>query len=377
MARNSHASAWTAKRSGTVRVIEPFRQCTSNGQTSAPLRHASRFYDTAKPKTVGIIVFEQMTAADLMGPAETFSRPTIATENGRGGRCYHVVTIGFSAKPWVTESGIVVKPHVDMQHAPPLDTVIVPGGSGIHDPKLNKAIAEWLNCRAPDTRRIAALGTGIYALAATGLLDGRQVVTHWRFAKDVASRFPELRVNPGNLFVKDGPFYTCAGGTSTVDFSLALIEEDYGRQMALGLARELIIHLKRSGGEDQYSEPLRFQVQSSDRFADLPAWILSHLGHNLSVDSLAERAGMSRRNFTRLFNKAFGKPPSQFVTEARISEARQRVLVPRNNLESIATSLGFKSADVFSKAFERHVGVRPRTHRARRRASAKKLLAKV
>ena len=377
IASNSHASAWTTNRSGSVRIIKPFLRRTSNGQPSAPLRHASGFDDTAKAKLIGIIVFEQMTAADLIGPAETFSRSTIPTDHGRDRSCYQVVTIGVGAKPGVTESGIVIKPQMDMQHAPQLDTVIVPGGSGIHDPKLNNVIAKWLNCRAPGTRRIAALGTGIYALAATGLLDGRQVVTHWRFAKDVASRFPKLRVNPRALFVKDGLFYTCAGGTSTVDFSLALIEEDYGRQMALKLARELIIHLKRSGEEEQYSEPLQFQVQSSDRFADLPAWILSHLSRDLSVDSLAERAGMSRRNFTRLFNKAFGKAPSQFVTEARISEARRRVLIPRNNVESIATSLGFKSADVFSKAFQRHVGVRPCTYRARRRTSAKKVLVKV
>jgi transcriptional regulator GlxA family with amidase domain len=318
-----------------------------------------------------------MMAADLMGPAEAFSRPKIATDDGDDRRCYKVMTIGISGKSCVTESGIVVRPQIDMQHAPPLDTVIVPGSSGIQGPKINNRIADWLNRRAPSTRRIAALGTGIYALAATGLLDDRQVVTHWRFAKDVASRFPKLRVNPSNLFVKDGPFYTCAGGTSAVDFSLALIEEDYGRQVALGLARELIIHVKRSGAQEQYSESLQFQVQSSDRFADLPAWILCHLGHDLSVDALAERAGMSRRNFTRLFHKTFGKTPSEFVAEARIAEARRRVLVPRNNLESVAASLGFKSADVFSKAFERRVGVRPRIYRARRRVSANKLLAKV
>jgi len=318
-----------------------------------------------------------MAAADLMGPAEVFSRPAMPTDDGREHCCYQVVTIGVSAGPCVTESGVAVEPQVDVQHAPQLDTIIIPGGSGIHDPKLNEKITEWLNWRAPVTRRIAALGSGIYALAATGLLDGRQVVTHWSVAKDVASKFPKLRVNAKNLFAKDQAFHTCAGGASAVDFSLALIEEDYGRQVALRVACELVVHVKRSGGHEQYSEPLKFQVQSSDRFADLPAWILSHLSQDLSVDALAERACMSRRTFTRLFHKSFGKSPSQFVPEARIAEARRRVLVPRNNLENIATSIGFKCADVFSKAFERHVGVRPRTYRARRRASAKKVFAKV
>ena len=191
---------------------------------------------------------------------------------------------------------------------------------------------------------------------------------HWRFAKDVASRFPKLRVNPNNLFVKDWPFYTCAGGTSAVDFALTLVEEDYGRHVALALARELVVHVKRSGEQEQCSEALKFQIQSSDRFADLPAWIFSHLSEDLSVDALAQRAAMSRRNFNRLFYEVFGKTPAQFVAEARIAEARQRLLVPRNSIESIASSLGFRSADVFSVAFERFTGTRPRIYRALRRA---------
>jgi transcriptional regulator GlxA family with amidase domain len=372
----SQASAWTAKRLWSVLDSRAFQRRPRNGESAALLSDDKQVDQRRTARLVGIIVFEQMAAADLMGPAEVFSRPTIATDDGREHHCYQVVTIGVSAEPCVTESGITVKPQVDLQHAPQLDTVIIPGGNGIYNPKLNKKITAWLNYRAPATRRIAALGTGIYALAATDALDGRQVVTHWRFAKDVASRFPKLRVNSRTLFVKDGAFYTCAGGTSTIDFALSLIEEDYGRKVALGLARELIVHVKRPGEGEQYSEPLQFQVQSSDRFADLPAWILCHLSGDLSVDTLAGRAGMSRRNFTRLFNKAFGQSPSQFVAEARITEARRRVLVPRTNLENIAASLGFKSADVFSEAFERHVGVRPRTYRARRRASVKKVLAR-
>ena len=308
--------------------------------------------ETGLPKNVGIVVFEQMAAVDLMGLAEVFSRPRIEADLARERRCYDVVTIGVSGKPCVIESGIIVKPQVDMQHAPPLDTVIIPGGRAIQSPKLDKEIGDWLASRHSVPRRIVALGTGIYAVASTGLLDGRHVVTHWRFAKDVASRFPKLHVNSRNLFAKDGAFYTGAGGTSAVDFALFLVEEDYGRQVALGLA------------------------QSSDRFADLPTWILCHLSHGLTVDVLAERVRMSRRNFTRLFHKTFGKSPSQFVAEARIAEACERLLAPRNTIESVANSVGFRSADVFSVAFERHVGIRPRTYRALRKPSARKVSVK-
>jgi transcriptional regulator GlxA family with amidase domain len=329
---------------------------------------AAAFAAAMNSKTVGLIVAETIAAGDLMAPVEVFSRARIRRGDqpeGSESSSYRVVTIGVNTGPCVTECGIVIRPHVDLEEAPPLDTVFVCSGS--NSGRLNRRLIKWLSHRAPNTRRIAALGRGIYALAATGLLDGRQAVIHWRLAKDVASRFPKLRVNPNNLFVKDGPFYTCAGGASAVDFALALVEEDYGRHVALALARELVVHVKRSGEHQQYSEALKFQIQSSDRFADLPAWIFSHLSDDLSIDTLAQRAAMSRRNFTRLFHEAFGKTPAQFVAEARIAEAQQRLLVPRNSIESIASSLGFRSADVFSVAFERFTGVRPRMYRALRR----------
>ncbi len=317
------------------------------------------------PKTVGFIVFNELAAAELSGAAEVFTRAHIPTNCGYETHCYKLITIGLTTEPCFSPAGIMVKPDVDFQNAPELDTIIVSGGEGIRAPTLCKKVAKWLNYRAPTTRRIATLGTGIYPLAATGLLDGREVATHWRFAKDVAIRFAGLRVHANRLFVKDGPFYTCAGGTAAVDFSLSLIEADFGRSLALKLAREMVVHLKRLGGEEQYSQPLQFQVQASDRFADLAAWILCNLRENLSVEALAQRACMSPRNFTRLFNKTFGKTPAEFVAAARMTEARRRLLIPRTTLESVATSLGFKSADVFSKAFERFVGVRPSTYRVR------------
>jgi transcriptional regulator GlxA family with amidase domain len=145
----------------------------------------------------------------------------------------------------------------------------------------------------------------------------------------------------------------------------SLIEADFGRTLALKLARKLVVHLKRLGAEEQYSKPLQFQVNASDRFADLAGWILCNLDEKLTVDALAQRACMSRRNFIRCFNQTFGKTPAEFVTGARMTGARKRLLVPRTSLESIAASLGYSRVDVFSDAFERFVGVRPSTYRAR------------
>jgi len=144
-----------------------------------------------------------------------------------------------------------------------------------------------------------------------------------------------------------------------VDFCLSLIEEDYSDEIAFKLARELVIHFKRSGEQDQYSEALQFQVQSCDRFANLSAWILCNLKQDLSVEMLAQKACMSARNFARVFKAVFGKAPADFVASARIAEARQRLRVPRNSIESVAFSVGFRSARTFCRAFARYVGCQP------------------
>jgi transcriptional regulator GlxA family with amidase domain len=321
------------------------------------------------PKTVGLVVLEHVTAVDVTGPAETFAQTKIRIGNQSAGsgsvrRCYRVLILGVGEGRCVTECGIEIKPHSNLEEAPPLDTLFVCGYSQTHDSRWSRKLSKWLKQRSPLTRRVVGIGTGVQELAATGLLDGRQVAVHWRLANDFALRFANIRVNPNALFIKDGPFYSCAGGASAIDLSLSLIEEDFGRQIALNLARELVLHLKRSGEENQCSEPLQFQFQSCDRFADISTWILCNLNKDLSVEMLAQKACMSPRNFSRLFKAAFGKAPAEFVAGARIAEARRRLEVPRNSIESVANSVGFRSADAFSRAFEREVGCRPSSYRA-------------
>src|SRR5262245_43925867 len=189
------------------------------------------------PKKVGLIVFERVAGADLTGPAEAFSRSNISGGNGCESSCYNVLIVGITAQPCRTECGIVVKPDTDLESAPSLDTVIISGGSGIRNEKVTKKVAKWLNHRRSTTRRIATLGTGIYPLAATGLLNDRQVATHWRYATDVAQRFPSLRVNANCLFVKN---------------------------------------------QEQYSETLQFQTRSVSRLSELTIWVISHLNEDLT-----------------------------------------------------------------------------------------------
>lgn len=318
-----------------------------------------------KPKCVGFLGFDGITALDLVGPMEAFTIAETEAANGVQRRCYEVLTIGMSRKPFAAGSGLVFKAQTTLETASALDTLIIPGGAGLRRPETNAKVCAWLRSRAGKIRRIASVCTGIYGLAPTGLLDGRSVTTHWRFARDLAQRFPKLKVNPNAIFLKDGSFYTSAGITAGIDLSLALIEEDFGPSVALAVARELVVYLKRPGGQEQYSEPLRFQVNSTDRFADLAAWIQSHLRQNLSVEALAERAHLCPRHFSRRFKDAFGKTPGAFVETVRLDEARLRLSQPNTNIEVVAASVGFSSADSFRRAFERRFGIMPSGYRHR------------
>jgi transcriptional regulator GlxA family with amidase domain len=315
------------------------------------------------PKRIGLIGFNGVVAIDLAGPAEVFMTAQIREGQRDWKHCYEVVTIGLSNQPFVADSGLVFKPQSTFKNAPPLDTLIIPGGPSLRNPRIGKPVSAFLKKRAGGTRRIASVCTGIYALAGTGLLCGRKVTTHWRFANDVACRFPEVQVNDNAIFIKDGPFYTSAGATAGIDLSLSLIEEDYGTRMALAVARELVVYLKRSGGQEQYSEPLQFQTESVSRFSELATWMLSHLTDDLSVEVLAARACLCPRHFSRRFKMEFGHSPADFVERLRLDEARRRLPNPENSVKNVGASVGFKSADAFRRAFERRLGINPSDYR--------------
>ena len=263
----------------------------------------------------------------------TLSDPTFSTRpilgESAGQRPYEIVVIGLTARRFTTSAGLVMHADASAGSKLRLDTLVIPGGAGLRRPGIGEKAAEWISSIERSVRRIASVCTGLYGLAPTGLLDGRRVTTHWSASRDIARRYPRLEVAPDAIFIKDGRFYTSAGVTAGIDLALAMIEEDLGSQVALAVARELVVYFKRPGGQQQFSEPLRFQVEATDNFGDLAAWIQSHLSADLSVEALANRANLSVRHFARAFKNEFGTTPASFVEELRLGLASERLCARR------------------------------------------------
>jgi transcriptional regulator GlxA family with amidase domain len=318
----------------------------------------------AKLKRIGLLGFDGVAAIDLVGVLDTFY---VAGGNDwrKRSALYETVTVGLSARAFRAESGLRMVPDATLKDAPAFDTIVVPGGAGLREEKVNAAVATWLRTRAKRTRRIVSVCTGLYGLAASGLHDGRRATTHWAHAADAARRFPRVKLEPDAIFIKDGAFYSSAGMTAGIDLALALVEEDHGPALALATARQLVVYMKRSGGQIQYSEPLRFQTRGSDRFANLAAAVAADLGSNWTVESMAAHAGLSSRQFARRFNNVCAETPAAHLERLRLDAARQRMASGERDLARIAHGCGFRSDDVFRRAFERRFGVTPSAWRSR------------
>jgi len=314
------------------------------------------------PKRIGFVGFEGVGASELARATDVFAAALL--DGGYGNRisCYQISTISLSSECFRAESGIAFWPDSTLETACELDTIVIPGGDGLRRSIVNDRIADWVLRRVNQTRRIAAIGGGIYGVAPTGLLDGREVTTHWRYANDVGRCFPNLRVDPKRHLVKDGAFYTSSGASAAIDLSLALIEEDYGRHVASAAAQEFTAPSSNGNGQHKLPSPLVFDSQPADRFAELIPWIMRTLHEDLSVNTLARRACMSPSHFNRAFKSVFGSAPGEFVENLRINEAKRRLSVPKRTLDTIAASVGFSDAQTFQRAFQRRVGAKARSY---------------
>jgi len=314
------------------------------------------------PKLVGFLGFDGVAASELARAADVFAAATLHGGYGNRISCYQITLVGFSSECFRAESGLVFRPDCALETVSRLDTIIVPGGDGLRRSLVNERIADWILARVNETRRVSAIGGGIYGVAPTGLLDGREVTTHSSLANDVARRFVNLRVDPRRHLVKDGAFYTASGHSAAIDLSLALIEEDYGHDVASVLAQEFVSTSINGNGQYKLPTPLAFNSQPTDRFAELISWIMRNLHQDLSVSILARRTGMSLSHFNRAFKSVFGSAPGEFVETLRVNEARRRLSVPKRTLDTIAASVGFSDAQTFQRAFERRLGAKPRRY---------------
>lgn len=322
-------------------------------------------------KHIVIVGYDDIMGLDLVGPMEAFGTAQVKNSRGVWEPCYRVTIASLGAKTFRSEFGLAFTAERSLAQIREADTVIVPGGRGLRLSDAWRKLSEWLLKSTNSIRRIASICTGIYGIAPSGLLNGRTVSTHWKYAADLAKRFPKLKVDASSIYLKDGKFWTAAGVTAGIDLSLALIEEDFGPEVALSVARDLVVYMKRPGGQEQYSEPLQFQLQSRGRFADLLPWLVAHLEEDLSVEALAARISLCPRQFSRRFVQEFGSSPAAFVRRLRLDEARQRLCAPDCTVEGVARSVGFSDADNFRRAFERCFEIAPSVYRGRFAAKAR------
>jgi len=288
---------------------------------------------------------------DLTAPFEVFARA--------GGYRVELVSNQPSGRV-LSSSGLTLCDAKDYRKLRgEVDTLLVPGGDGAEELACSAEFLSWLKSMSGRVRRIGSICTGATLLAAAGILDDRRAVTHWRWCVRLKRDFPRVLVESDPIYIKDGHIYTSAGVTAGIDLALALVEEDFGTRRALDIARDLVIFLRRTGGQSQFSSLLTAQASARRPIEDLPAWILDNLSADLSVASLAGRCGMSPRQFARVFAAEKKTTPARLVEKIRVDAARALLQTAGGRMKEIATQCGFGSADSMRRAFLRTLGVTP------------------
>jgi transcriptional regulator GlxA family with amidase domain len=318
------------------------------------------------PLAVGVLLYDDVQPLDVAGPIDVLSAASQQLGDGRG---YAIHTIGIGGAPVRAENGLRLQPDTSLDAAPALDTLIVPGGRGARLTLSRDArVAAWLRARSTETRRMVSICTGVFAFAGAGLLDGRRATTHWRYGDELQQRFPRVKLDIDSLYLRDGRFHSSGGLTAGMDLALSLVSADFGAEVALAVARELVMYMHRPGSQAQFSAPLDAQTRGTRGLKSLVDWMLAHLREDLSVQRLAQQAGMSERNFRRVFNETFAMSPAKFVARLRLERACMLLSTGRGSVEAIARSCGFAHADVFRRAFAARYGTAPRDYRERFRA---------
>jgi transcriptional regulator GlxA family with amidase domain len=323
-----------------------------------PLRTTRRVVFVAAP---GVEIL------DLVGPLQVFARASEMYTRANPGSppiyLVEVVTIS-SRRSLIANCGLRITAHRTFREVRgKIDTLLVAGGTAIEQNQINPGAARWLKKISGRIRRVGSVCTGAMLLARAGLLDGRRATTHWNWCQTLIKRAPRADVDPDPIFIRDENVYTSAGVTAGMDLALALVEEDYGSRLALQVARNLVLYLRRPGGQSQFSAALSLQLTDRKPLRELEAWVLDNLHKPLTVPLLAERVAMSPRNFARVFAKEMKTTPAKFVERLRLEAARRRLEESQNSMETIASECGFGNVNSMRNVFQRALKIAPGQYR--------------
>lgn len=319
------------------------------------------------PRQVIVLAFPGAQALDFVGPLEVLE----VAERLRPGS-YSSSLATPDGAPFATSSGLRVTPARSLKAVRGrLDTLVVAGGSGVHEAAGLPDTVRRVRALAGRARRTASVCTGAFLLAEAGLIDGRRATTHWASAQRLAEEYPAIEVDPNPIFIRDGDVWTSAGVTAGMDLALALVEEDLGPDVALAVARWLVLFAKRPGGQAQFSTPLSAQTAQRQPLREVQDHVRATPTGDLSVESLARRAHMSTRNFARTFAREVGATPAAFVESVRLEHAKQLLEATATSVDAVAASCGFGTPETLRRVFARRLGVSPAQYRDRFRTTAK------
>lgn len=325
----------------------------------------------ATPRLIAVLTFEGAQLLDVAGPVQTFaSSNEIARETGST-LPYRIAVVSRAGGEICTTAGLpLVTRPISSLKGKAIDTLIVSGGSGVHAAAQDGATVRWVKRQAKTVRRVASVCTGAFLLGAAGVLAGRRSTTHWKWCDVLQRRYPDIRVEPDPIYLNDGRVWTSAGITAGIDLSLALLQEDLGRGIAMQVARHLVMFLNRPGGQSQFSASLEAQAAAAvgnvpNHFALLHGWIAEHLTGDLRVERLAEQARMSPRTFARIYVAKLGVTPARMVEKIRVEAVRRFLEETDMPIKQIASACGFGQEERLRRAFARQVGTTPAEYRAR------------
>ncbi|MFD3496826.1 GlxA family transcriptional regulator [Streptomyces sp. NPDC058676] len=309
-------------------------------------------------RTVLVLLFDGVQSLDVTGPVEVFAGAESSTPG-----TYRIRTASLDGAPVRTSSGLTLVPDETLGETPRPHTLLVPGGQGTRNPAPR--LTGWLREHGPRARRLVSVCTGAILLAEAGLLDGRRATTHWAYCDKLARDHPAIEVDADPIYVRDGHVATSAGVTSGIDLALALVEEDLGRDVALAVARHLVVFLRRPGNQAQFSAQLTAQTAQREPLREVQQWITEHPADDLGVESLAERARLSPRHFARAFRDETGMTPGRYVDRVRLEHARRLLEDTGDGVEEISRASGYGTPEAMRRAFLKALGAAPTEYRRR------------